>query len=155
MKKKKITMAVVISILTLFILTGCGNKTAASIETFEQVSKEHGNEIIDITDQFQSYENLEKVIISKNTDDWNVEFYILNSEDSASSMFNLNKETFEKEKKDISSQSSSSFGNYETYTLTTGDYYMHLCRVDNTFLYVKVNKENKDAVKKLIKDLGY
>ena len=70
-------------------------------------------------------------------------------------MFNLNKETFEKEKKDISSQSSSSFGNYETYTLTTGDYYMHLCRVDNTFLYVKVNKENKDAVKKLIKDLGY
>lgn len=155
MKKKKITMAVVISILTLFILTGCGNKTAASIETFEQVSKEHGNEIIDITDQFQSYENLEKVIISKNTDDWNVEFYILNSEDSASSMFNINKETFEKEKKDISSQSSSSFGNYETYTLTTGDYYMHLCRVDNTFLYVKVNKENKDAVKKLIKDLGY
>lgn len=155
MKKKKITMAVVISILTLFILTGCGNKTAASIETFEQVSKEHGNEIIDITDQFQSYENLEKVIISKNTDDWNVEFYILNSEDSASSMFNLNKETFEKEKKDISSQSSSNFGNYETYTLTTGDYYMHLCRVDNTFLYVKVNKENKDAVKKLIKDLGY
>lgn len=155
MKKKKITIAVVISILTLFILTGCGNKTAASIETFEQVSKEHGNEIIDITDQYQSYENLEKVIISKNTDDWNVEFYILNSEDSASSMFNLNKETFEKEKKDISSQSSSSFGNYETYTLTTGDYYMHLCRVDNTFLYVKVNKENKDAVKKLIKDLGY
>ena len=155
MKKKKITIAVVISILTLFILTGCGNKTAASIETFEQVSKEHGNEIIDITDQYQSYENLEKVIISKNTDDWNVEFYILNSEDSASSMFNLNKETFEKEKKDTSSQSSSSFGNYETYTLTTGDYYMHLCRVDNTFLYVKVNKENKDAVKKLIKDLGY
>ncbi len=155
MKKKKITIAVVISILTLFILTGCGNKTAASIETFEQVSKEHGNEIIDITDQYQSYENLEKVIISKNTDDWNVEFYILNSEDSARSMFNLNKETFEKEKKDISSQSSSSFGNYETYTLTTGDYYMHLCRVDNTFLYVKVNKENKDAVKKLIKDLGY
>mgnify|MGYP004662872861 CR=1 FL=1 len=155
MKKKKFTIAVVISVLTLFILTGCGNKKAATVETFEQVSKEHGNEIVDITDQYQKYENIEKAIISKNTDNWNVEFYILNSNDSASSMFNLNKETFEEESEGASSQTSASFGNYETYTLTTGDYYMHLCRIDNTFLYVKVKKENKDAVKKLVKDLGY
>lgn len=94
-------------------------------------------------------------MISKSNEDWNVELYILNTKESASSMFNLNKETFEKEKKEINSQSSSSFGNYETYTLISNGYYMHTCRIENTLLYVKAKKENKEAIHKLIKDLEY
>lgn len=151
---KKITIAV-ISILILFTLTGCGNKKVITVEAFEEASKKHGNEVIDITDQYQNYDNVEKVMISKSNEDWNVELYILNTKESASSMFNLNKETFEKEKKEINSQSSSSFGNYETYTLISNDYYMHTCRIENTLLYVKTKKENKEAVQKLIKDLEY
>ena len=54
-----------------------------------------------------------------------------------------------------SSESSSSMGNYSSYTLVSNGYYMHLCRVDNTLLYVKVSDTYKDSVKKLINELGY
>lgn len=70
-------------------------------------------------------------------------------------MFNTNRSTFESYKGNSSSESSSSMGNYSSYTLTSNGYYMHLCRVDNTLLYVKVNDTYKDSVKKLIKELGY
>lgn len=155
MKNKKIALAVIVSVLTLFILTGCGNKKAISTETFESVSKKHGNEITDLTEQYKDYGNFKNVMISKHGDDWKIEFYVLDSEESASNMFSVNKESFLKEKGNTNTESSIKSGNHESYTLTSNGYYMHLYRIDNTLLYVKVRKENKAAAQKLIKDLGY
>ena len=52
-------------------------------------------------------------------------------------------------------ESSANIGNYSTYGLTSNGYYMYVSRVDNTLLYAKVSTTYKDAVKSIIKDLGY
>lgn len=70
-------------------------------------------------------------------------------------MFNANKTSFESLSSGASSESSASMANYSTYTLNSSGYYMHLCQVDNTLLYVKVEDSHKDAVKKFIDNLGY
>ena len=41
------------------------------------------------------------------------------------------------------------------YDLESGGYYMHLTKVDNTLLYVRVPSNYKENAKKIIKDLGY
>jgi hypothetical protein len=70
-------------------------------------------------------------------------------------MFNTNKSTFESYKGNSSSESSANMSNYSTYTLTSSGYYMHLCRVDNTLIYVRVKDDFKKDVQAVIKKLGY
>ena len=70
-------------------------------------------------------------------------------------IYNINRDMFEKSKKNISSESSVSIGNYAKYTLSSNGDYMVASQIDNTFVYAKVKEENKEKVKSLLKELGY
>ena len=45
--------------------------------------------------------------------------------------------------------------NYSTFMLKAGGYYMYLCQVDNTLLYVRVASQFENSVTALIDALGY
>lgn len=154
MKKRKF-LFVVICFFMLFALTGCGSKTVKNTSDFKSIAENHNYTITDVTSQYASYGYIKEATVAQSSDGWQVEFYVLDDEGNATSMFNTNKSTFENYKGNSSSESSSSMGNYSSYTLTSSGYYMHLCRVDNTLLYVKVPDTYKDDVKNLVKELGY
>lgn len=96
-----------------------------------------------------------KQLLLGSSDGWQVEFYVLDDSANATAMFNTNKNIFENYKGNSSSEKSSSIGNSASYSLTSSGYYMYLCRIDNTLLYVKVQDIYKDTVKDLVKELGY
>ena len=154
MKRGKIFLGLVLCFM-VFLLTGCSNKEAIATDDFKTIAENYNCTIFDVMNQYSSYGTVENALVAKHSDGWQVEFYVLDSENSAISMFNTNQTNFENSKTGTSTGSSSSMGNYSTYTLNSGGTYMHLCRVDNTFLYVKVDDAYKDTVEKLIKDLGY
>ena len=154
MKNKSILFGVV-CFLMLFALTGCGSKTAITTSDFKSKTENLGYTNIDVTSQYSSYDYIQEATVAQSSDGYQVEFYVLDDKGNATSMFNTNKSTFESYKGNSSSESSSSMGNYSSYTLTSSGYYMHLCRVDNTLLYVRVKDTYKDSVKNLIKELGY
>lgn len=154
MKIKKITFAV-LCMLLMFTLTGCGSKTAITNDEFINKVESHSLTTTDVTSQYSSYDYVKSATVAQSSSDWQIEFYVLDDENYATSMFNTNQSTFESYKGSASSESSASMGNYATYTLTSNGYYMHLCRIDNTLLYVRVNDTYKDTVKDIIKDLGY
>ena len=70
-------------------------------------------------------------------------------------MFLTNKTTFESYKSNSSTELKTTMGNYETYALTSGGYYMYVSRVDNTLLYLRVDDKYKATVKSLVEELGY
>ena len=154
MKKKNVLLGV-ICFLMLFALTGCGKKTAITTSTFKSKTESLGYTTADVTSQYASYGYVQEATIAQSSDGYQVEFYVLNDAANATSMFNTNKATFESYKGNSSAESSSNMDNYSIYTLTSSGYYMHLCRVDNTLLYVRVNDSYKDSVQSLIKELGY
>ncbi len=45
--------------------------------------------------------------------------------------------------------------NYSTYSLTTNGKYKYLSRIDNTLIYIDASDDYKDAIKDIIKELGY
>lgn len=139
----------------LFALTGCGSKQVITTSDFKTKTKSLNYNTADVISQYSSYEYIKEATVAQSSDGYQVEFYVLDNVDNATSMFNTNKSTFESYKGNFSSESSSSMGNYSSYTLTSGGYYMHLCRVDNTLLYVKVEDTYKEPVESLIKELGY
>lgn len=152
--KKKITLFSIICLFVLFSLTGCKNKTAISTEDFKSKAEKLGYTTIDITSQYASYGNIKEATVAT-SNNYQVEFYVLTDEEKAKTMFSTNKTNFENYKGKSSTETSSSIGNYSSYTVTSKGYYMHICRVNNTLLYVNVIKTHKDSVKELIKELGY
>lgn len=154
MKKRNIIFGVVCFFM-LFALTGCGNKTAITTSDFKTKTEKLNYTTTDITSQYASYGYIQEATVAQSSDGYQVEFYVLDDAGNATSMFNTNKTTFDSYKGNSSTEISASMGNYSSYTLTSSGYYMHLCRVDNTLLYVKVNDTYKDSVKSLIKELGY
>lgn len=154
MKKRNILLIVVF--LVLFILTGCGSKKVITTSDFKAKTEELGYTALDITSQYTSYGYIKEATVAESQDGgFQVEFYVLDNESNAVGMFDTNMDTFKTYKGNSSTESSSSMGNYSNYTLTTDGYYMHLCRVDNTLLYVRVESVYEDTVKSLIKELGY
>ena len=94
-------------------------------------------------------------IVAQNEDGFQVEFYVLANENDAQSMYNTNRQTFENSKGNVSGELSTSLGNYASYSLTSGGYYMYISRVDNTLFYAKVESTHQEDVKEIIESLGY
>ena len=153
MKNKNIFMGI-ICLLILFI-TGCGNKKAITTADFISKAKELGYESSDVIPQYASYGYIKEATVARSKDGYQAEFYVIEDKDHAVSMFNTNKSIFESYKGNTLAEASANLGNYSSYTLTSSGYYMHICRVDNTLLYVKVKEQYKDNIKKLINELKY
>ena len=52
-------------------------------------------------------------------------------------------------------ETSETISNYSKYTAFSNGYYYVLVRIDNTVLFAKVEKENKQLVDNILKELGY
>lgn len=154
MKKKSIILGFM-CLLIVFALTGCGNKKSITTDDFKSMAQNHSYTTTDVISQYASYDYIKEATVARSSNDWQVEFYVLDGNANATSMFNTNKEIFETYKSGSTSESSSNIGNHSSYSLTTSDYYMHLCRVNNTLLYVKVANTYKNEVTNFINELGY
>ncbi len=155
MKKKGIVLKMFFVTAIVLFLTGCGNKTVITNDDFIAKAQSNNYTITDVTEEYSSFGNVKSGTVAQSSNDWQVEFYVLTDESNATSMFNTNKDAFESYKSNSSAESSVSMGNYTSYSLTSGGYYMYLCRVDNTLIYARVADTYKDTVKSFIKDLGY
>jgi hypothetical protein len=153
MKTRMRTLCLYI-IAAILVFSGCStNKTALTASGFEAKMEEAGFEIYDITDQYE--EGLLQAAYVAMKEDYRLEFYVLNTNDDAKAMFNANQSDFEDLRSGNSSYNSVDIGNHSSYKLTTEDGYYVLSRIDNTLVFVKTDKKNKDAISNTLKNLGY
>jgi len=113
-------------------------------------------EIVDAKYQFAEYDYVEKVYLALEEDgDYQIEFYKLDEEEDAINFYNNNKSIFESDKGSTSAETSVNLKNNSKYTLTTNGKYKVVSRIENTVIYLNVDKEYKDEVKDILKELGY
>lgn len=154
MIKKKILL-LVICLLTLFTLTGCAKKNVITTNEFKTIAENYGY-TTEKPQQNNDYDNINETIIASKPSGIQVKFYILKSSSDAETMFNDNKKFFKTLKSNNSvTESSITISNYLSYSLTSNNKYMYLCKVENTLLYVDVEETYKNEVKDFIKALGY
>ena len=154
MKKKTILFGVIF-LLALITLTGCGNKKAITTEKFKNLAKSNNLEILNATDEFENYSQVKEATAAFKNNEWQVEFYVLDTKESAVGMFNTNKNIFDNSKNGVSSNFSVSLKNFESYTLKTDGYYKYVARIDNTLVYANVKETYETNAKAFIKKLGY
>lgn len=146
---KKIVLPVVLVLMVLVM--GCSGKTPATLDEFKQTMEKAGYTIHDVTPQYGEVAQSATVAIK---DGYQVEFFVLKSEEDAAASFASNKNRLEPlEGGNVKTSVTTS--NYNSYNLTTKDQFYGVYRVGHTMIYLRVPKEQKDAVTGLVKALGY
>jgi len=150
-----ILLALIISGIALFSsLTK--EKESINAEEFKTIMQEKGFIVSDATSQFSQYDYIKQVYVAASDDySYKIEFYELSDIEYATSFYNNNKAIFESSKGIASANTSVSIKNYSKYTLSTNGQYKVVSRIDNTVIYLDVDSGNKDAVKDLLKEIGY
>lgn len=121
------------------------NKQPISATEFKKIMEEKDFEIIDAKEnQFKDYDYVKRAYVALEEDyDYKIEFYKLDEEDDAISFYKTNKEIFEDSKGSASVEKNISMGNNSKYTLKTSDEYKVVSRIENTVIYIDVDKNMK------------
>ncbi|HIU40333.1 MAG TPA: hypothetical protein IAB68_03450 [Candidatus Aphodocola excrementigallinarum] len=147
----KVLSKVLLVLATLFTLTACGKKEEITVNDFNQIMREEGFYVTDISDEMEDT-NISNVYTANNKE-FQIEFYVFKSNDIAKQAYESNKDMFV-QNKDYEGKEKSD-DDYNEYTQETEDYYNVLKRVGKTLLYASVNVDYKGDVKSAINKLGY
>lgn len=145
----------IILVLLIVLMVGCGKKDSITSDNFKEIMKDNDFYILDSKEQFSEYDYIKEALIAAYSDDYQIEFYVLEDDRNALAFYKYNKEIFEASKEDFSVYSNVDFDTNNKYTLVTEDSYKVISRIKNTVLYADVDKEYKNDVNKVIKKLGY
>lgn len=152
----RIKKSILCIILGVLFITGCTlTKTAITDDDFANTMSKQNYTMQDVSPQFASYNYVKKatVALEKNKN-YQIEFYVLDTEDNAKKMFENNQKIF-KDNTEKAITKSVDMKNYNTFSISNNKVYRYLCRVDNTLIYVDTKAEYKEDVEKIIKELGY
>ena len=152
--KKKILLLTALVFASVFMLTGCTLKKI-SADDFKKQAEDYGLTVSDSTSAYKYLGYIDKLYIAKHSDGWRVEFYELTDEEHATTIYNTNKAKFESAAGSTSASSTLTTQDGERFSVTTGGYYKHVCRIGNTFVYANIKTEYKDEAVKFLKKIGY
>lgn len=146
---------IVVLLIGIFTVTGCSsNKKALTVSEVKEKVENIGFKVIDSKAKFNGTDYVTNALEIGNSNFY-VEFIELNDVDTAKTLFQNNKEQIDGNRKGDFKNNSSSGNNYETYELISDGYYMYICRIDNTILYVDDKVEFESEMKQIVKALNY
>ena len=151
MKKILAILAILVCVISL---ASCGGpKTAISAATFKEKAEQAGFTVIDVTDQF-TQGDIESAHVAM-ADGYQIEFYIVPTEQQAITAYEQNKANIESMKDSSSSYTDVNLSNYNKYTQTSAGRYGAVSRIDNTFIYVNADESYKSEISDFLKEIGY
>ncbi len=150
---KKLLIAVLAVVLTI-TLAACGTKTPQTVEGFTDIMESDGFSVNDATVFSQTVVTADTVMVAMN-DHFDIEFYEIDCNETATEFFELNKDAFEKEDAIPTSTTEQSSSNFDYYDMTSDTGFHLVSRIDNTVVYCYTDEEYKDDVLKLVDTLGY
>ncbi len=167
MKKIVRNVALVLGLVGLIAtLGGCGQKkTAITSDEFVSMMEGAGYSVFDVTNQAKGMEGIDTVQVALNPDQtYQIEYYKMIDEDWAHG-------TCDTMIKSLSSKYNTKIMSlnlttpHTTVSYYTGkgkdadgnkiEAYVHISRIDDTFIFVVADSEYRDEIREMIKTLGY
>ncbi|MCR5146884.1 MAG: hypothetical protein K6B70_06040 [Clostridia bacterium] len=155
-----IAIVIIIAVISAIIggivlITKLINYTKDSItpEKFAIIMEEKGFTVIEDKDKFVSpYITVDKKYTAKK-DGYEIEFYTFKDVDDAEEFFSQTKAKFESNDSNVKVDFTGK--NYAVFNIETNGRYKFVERIDKTVLCLNINKQHKDTVDDIVKDLGY
>ena len=155
MKRKIISLAIIF-IIVLIALTGCESKKAISVEEFDKVLNAKEYTVEENKEYYDTYIDILDGRKAKNSDKWEIDFYVLSGDKDAELMFEKDKNMLEVYKKGSAEiEIETTMPSYSMYQIVANERFGYVCKVGNTVLFVDTFETNKDEIKAIIEELGY
>lgn len=149
---KKLSLFLLV-ILLCVSLVGCGEKVAKTPEEFNDFMESKDFSVADSTLFVQTVVTAETALTALN-DNYEIDFYELDCNETSKEFYNLNKEAFlNEESSNTTTEITGS--NFDYFDMTNDSGFRMTSRIDNTVIYCYTEAEYKDEVIKLVKELGY
>lgn len=155
---KKISRGVIILLIIMaaFItLVGCQSKEAVSVDVFNKEMTSLGYDVQDITNQYAGVNPAILVCSAFEGDGLHVEFFQMDSIESAKSMFDGNKGMVEGYKGNGNVESSVSNNSYQKYTLKSDGTYYVVEQVGETMIYSYAPEDSSKLLDAALGKIGY
>ena len=152
--QRKRLLSIILIIFYLFTFTGCSPKTPISVSDFTNKMETLGYEVIEDSEQCGGNGSISKCLYIEKGSIF-VSFVVFSSKDYAVRGFNIVKKDAEYFQGGSYSTSSRNASNYSTYTLSSGDSYFYIVRIDNTLFYASCDKSEKKTLDEIIEVIGY
>lgn len=150
---KKLLIVALAAILILATFTGCAKATYISGETFTKVLKDNGFTVVNGKESWYSgSDRVKEAFIAASPDDWQIEYYRLDSKDAASSVFSQN--TGEDKTSGNGTYSKTRSGDSAVFKRTGSDTYCVVVQAGTMVIYCEAPKEYKEDVDQIFVDLG-
>lgn len=146
-------LGLLLCILVLFVLTGCGKKEVLTAEKFEEVLTKEGFSVTDVTSALD--DKTIKSVLTANNGIYQVEFYVTENDKRAKEIYENNRNVFKENETKASKQKEISKTDYEKYTFELENQYQVIIRNKNTMVYASLNSDNKKSLNKIIDKLNY
>ena len=129
------------------------SKESITGEKFVEIMEDNDFKVSDVKYQFKNSDVKIKEAYVAKKDEYQIEFYTFEDVDDADYFFRINKEKFDsnsaKTRVDLNGK------NYASFNIEANGKYKFLERIDETVIYINVDREYKDNVKDMVKILGY
>lgn len=151
----KKVLLILVGLVFILCLTGCGKKKI-TVDELLNVTGKLGYIPTDVTsDAQQQFSKIVQSIHLTDNDGIEIEFSILEDINSTLNKYNIKQREVEKYKQDGFLYSTESTTNYESYALNTKEKYFYISRVDETYLYIKCDYEDKEEIVSFVEEIGY
>lgn len=162
---KKGTPILIVALIIFFALTVGGiflafkiasSKTTLTQDQFISKLENKGFLANDDSEQFMQYDYITSVAVASPSDlSYQIQFFTFLDESYAQKFYETNKSTFSRLASSDSPSVRTSGTGFDKFTVTTSNEFMEVSRIQNTCIYLKVDKAYKDDVKNVLKSLGY
>lgn len=116
---------------------------------------EKGYNVLNVKEQFE-YDYIIDALIAVSSDKkYQIEFYVLSTDDYAINFYANNKTIFENSKTANNNETSVNLDNHSKYALTTNDKFKVVSRIKNTVIYLNIDEVYKNEVQNVLNSLGY
>ena len=148
-KKNKSFYTILLIILLLFTLTGCGQGPALSAEEFKTISELEKYNISDVSSD-EIYNSQEAYFAIDRKGNFQVEFYVFANEEDAKNIFNKIKETLDSDIYEIKKTWFS-----DRWLAKSNWSYVVISKIDNTLVYSSSSSIYEQEINNLLSALEY
>ena len=154
MSKKVIAIILTAAMLILSLSACGGKKEALSAADFKTKAEAAG---LTVTDASSTYTDaiFTSAQAAKSPDGWYIIYLDVDTVENAQAYYYTCKTYMEGQKTGAGSAQTTDHDDYKMYSQSSGGRFMYCAQIADTFIYVDEDDANKDAIKSVIKNLGY
>lgn len=150
---KKSFIKIITILFISFVSWGCTTKEVLTPNAFAAILKNNGFDIVNLTEQYKNNNDIKNVYIGKSNKGYQIEYFILKDEETASNL--LNENASEITNSINTTQTKREGDNYLKYIFVSNEYYFVVSKVDNTLIYVEASLDNQEEINNLLEQMNY